>query len=437
MNPPTDLSIRDFKADRALGRSSLIGQLAETAATAICGLYGKNPSSLVRIIPFGSGSIDNSRGIFDDLCENIAPLPPPPAPPFSGGQCLVNYNVTVTLGYHTGTGANRQEFTGVSTTLCTGDILSIFKNDVGAAVSSGDPSGRLVQILAFCKGSNNPVSFPAPSGYQSALLGGSQPFAYTSHSVSVVRADGQQDNCGSLPPAYPPVPPLTVPDLDSTSIINIAPNTTVTVPVRIVPTFAPITNIFRPEFNVDVGGVNVNISAGGFTFSPTVQIAPNVNLPTGDPRTNPPPAIPITPPSQSGSPVDLTPVLTLLDEVKDEVIECCDRNHPFAALPVDRIISTSLGSGNSGIIQVPPKTFRVVTTITSPLSEINTQGGDNSPSIYYAGWAWFEVDGGMSMRYPIDAAVKSFEPPARSTGKFAYKLQKNYTMSVIAHSSNK
>lgn len=425
-NPPVDLTIRDFKSDRALGRSSLISQLADAAAEQICGLYGKSPSSIVRTIPFGSGTIDNSRPILSDLCENIAPLPPLPAPPFSGGQCPVAYDVNVAVSAHVINNGQTQPANSSASTICVGPVTSVFTRDVGQAVSSGDPSGRLVQIIAFCQGSNNPISFPGtPPGQQAALVGGSQPFAYDSHTVSVVRRDGQPDSCGSLPPDYPP-PSATVDDLDGTTVINL-PGSNVTVPVRVVPTFAPTANIFKPEFNVNVGGINVNISAGGFTFSPTVQIQPNVNFPVNDPRPSPPPPLAISPPSSAPSaPTDLTPVITKLDELLAREIDCCVPEEPAIDDPKYIRKTVSSESLESGEVFLPDGTYRVRMLMTQISANPKKQLGAPGATVYFAGSAWFSSGFSLGERLPIDAQNKQFIPYDKSQNAFVWSYNVGY-----------
>lgn len=425
-NPPVDLTIRDFKADRALARSSLLGDIANAAAQKICGLYGKSPASIVRVIPFGSGSIDNSRGVFSDLCEDIAPLPPLPAPPFLGGQCPVQYLATVQVnGYAMDNGLRINRSTS-TTTLVTGDIASIKTRDVGEQTGTGVPGARRIQVVAIARGSTNPISMSGvPQGYQAALLGENGGFFYENHSASVVRNDGQPDSCGSLPPEYPP-PSATVDDLDGTTVINL-PGSSVTVPVRVVPTFAPTANIFKPEFNVSVGGINVNISGGGFTFSPTVQIQPNVNFPINDPRPAPPPPIAISPPSSGPSaPTDLTPVITKLDELLAREIDCCVPEEP--AIDDPKYIRKTISSValESGRIALPSGSYKVRLLMTVVAPNAKSQWGGAVSDVYFAGHGWFDSGFSLGLRTPIDAQDKQFIPPNKDQSAFVWTYNVGY-----------
>jgi len=296
---PTDLTIKDFKANRALGRASFIGSLANSAAEKICGLYGKSPSSIVKTIPFGSGAIDNSRGIFDDLCEDIAPPPPPPQSQFQGGQCDgIKYRVAFSINYevydNSPEGKRTDVFSGIADV--NGGVTGFRLAAPGQSTAGIATIKGFSNLICVCRGER---FFLEPPGTL-VVIAGDASFGFKSiASATATRVDGQPDNCGNPPPSYP-APTALPDDLDGTTVINIAPNFPVTVPVRIVPTIAPIVNIFRPEFNVDVGGINVNISAGGFTFTPTVQIDPNVRFPISDPRPNPPAPITITPNTPAG-----------------------------------------------------------------------------------------------------------------------------------------
>lgn len=432
-----DLTYKDFRANRAAGNLSLYGQIADAAAEKICGLYGKSPASLVRIIPFGTGLIDNSRGVFDDLCKDIAPPPALPAPPFSGGQCdAVRYNVKVRVTYNQIYGEPptvHQTTQDVDDTVW-GPIGGVSLSNPGTYSFLGVSVDGYATVRIACRGYGydgiKPPGFYSPYGRSdfsiaSAVL------------ISAVRVDSLADNCGNPPATYPP--PSTDPsDYDGTTNITISPTTIVNVPVRIVPTFAPVIGIFRPEFNVNVGGINVNFSAGGLTFSPTLEIPVGVNLPGSDPRTNPPTALPITKPSAGTCPdVNLQPVLDQLDIIKKEVEECCDRYHPFSDLLTSDYDVQTLGSGSSGVFNLHEKAYRVVLTITNPEAKGRSQGGGLAPEVLYAGWAWFKSGGGMLDRAPIDSPIKAFDVPARCDGTFAFTLNGIYNANVICYFSKK
>lgn len=433
----SDLTFEDLDRVDPNGSPGLLKQAGNAAREFVCGLYETYPYGLLGGLNETGKVLTGTRGMLDEMCRPLNKIPPPAQPNFTGGQCKnILYQVrvpTVTIGvYNFGFREDPQEnvteiygpigtvgMTGIRILEYQGQFLKTFSDLYVDAFEQISP------------GVFGPIRFTMQRYTQAANRG----FASVG-AVRVIRFDGQPDNCGNPKPSYPPsLPPVN--KFTNTTNINIAPNVSVAVPVTIIPTvIAPITNVFRPEFNVRVGDIDVNLSPDGVRFSDPQPLPPGPNI-IFDPRITLPPAVTIPGDDDPAISIDLSPVLDRLDEIEEEIEECCDRNHPFEALPIDRVVTAPLGSGNSGIVQLPPKAFRVVTTITSPIGKINTQSGDGSPSVYFAGWSWFEVDGGMSERTPIDAAVKSFEPPARSSGKFAWKLQKDYTCSVTVYSSNK
>lgn len=427
-----DLSFRDFESDRALGRASLYGDIANAAAEKICGLYGKSPASVVKLIPVGGGLIDNSRGIFDDLCKDIAPPPAPPQSQFNGGQCdNVRYNWVLTAEFRNAdiNGVPQQPYSRNFSGSFWGRIES-----VGLSPYAEEESGPFLYrghnaIVATGRGDG---SFPTSNSGLFTLVGGSRPEIQSFSGLVITKFDNTADTCGNPPVSYPP-PSAGVPNMEGTTIINIAPNTPITVPVKIIPTFAPVIGIFRPEFNVNVGGINVNISAGGFTFSPTVEIPVGVNFPINDPRSAPPSPLPISPPaSSSGSECDLQPVLDSLQELHNEVEECCDRFAPFSEPSTDKIDVRFLHEGTGGTFNLPSRTFTVTVEIVNRPGIEKTQDPASGVRVLYCGWGWFVSQGGQCQRLPMDADKKAFKVPQYTEGSFTVSLYAGYTAKVFA-----
>ena len=435
-NPVVDLTIRDFKVDSAAGKATLYFDAANAAAKMICGLYGKSPATLVNIIPAGAGLIDNSRGIFDDLCQNIAPLPPPPSSQFSGGQCdAIAYNITVSYLHYVGglAGSPPITRTDTTTTQAYGPLSGIAVAVPGTWTNgnvSGPGNGK---IVCTCRGVTTGAVQPLGPVF---IIGDSSNSFISIQSVTITTVGGQPDTCGNPAPAYPP-PSATVPDVSNTTLVHINPTTTISVPVNFIPTVVINPGTFRPEFNINVGGINVNISEGGFTFSPTLEIPVNVPLPYSDPRTSPPPPLPVTNPAPGGggTPTDLTPVIDRLKRIEQEVIDCCEKDLPFAPPTGSRLISTVLGSGASGTYVLPARVFKVEVVITSRPVKEKVQYGTLSPDVIFAGWAWFGVGGKLSERMTIDAVSKAFSPKEWISDSFNFSLYTGYVATVTAFST--
>ena len=433
--PPVDLTIREFQADKALGKASLYFDIANAAATMICGLYGKSPATVVNLIPVGAGLIDNSRGIFDDLCKNVAPPPPPPTVPFTGGQCdSVRYQVNFSVVDREvgGIPAAFIDTTTQGTTQVWGPVTGAFMSNPGSNSSLGLTWNGFQSVQLSCRGSGG--SNIQPPGVYSPY-GRSAPTLQSVQITSVVRVDGLTDSCGNPLPSYPP-PSATVPDLNSTTLVHINPTTTISVPITFTPTVAPTVGNFRPEFNFNVGGINVNLSTRGFTFSPTLEIPVNLPLPYSDPRSAPGTPRPINPPSNGGGSASFDPaaIIARLKRIEQEILDCCAAGHPYSPPPPANIISTVIGSGAGGTLVLPDRTFRVDVQITTrPVTE-KLQVGTLSPDVLFAGWARFSDGATTGKREPIDSVKTFFSPTERIATAFTYSLYTGYSATVIAFS---
>lgn len=433
--PPVDLTLRDFAADKAAGRATLYFDAANAAAKMICGLYGKSPSTVVKLIPVGAGLIDNSRGVFDDLCAPTD-LPPAPAPQFSGGQCdSVLYNIS--LAINTQSGHYAPDCALIVTGTLTG-YATVFGPVSGIRLTNGATMYGDCQIygysnvVATCRGTQATGIQPLGEFVLTGASGGN--ILKITQSV-VVRNDGLPDTCGNPVPSYPP-PSATPKDFSDVAIVHITPTTTVSVPISFTPTIAPVGGIFRPEFNFDVGGINVNLSPGGFTFSPNLEIPVNLPSPYFDPRTVPGTPRPINPPTNGsgGTPFDPTLIIARLKRMEQEILDCCAAGHPYSPPSLANIISTSLGSGQGGSFALPALTFRVDVNITTRPVKEKVQYGVLSPDVLFAGWARFSDGNTVGVRQPIDAVSTFFSPTERIAAKFTYTLYTGYSATVTAFS---
>ena len=435
-SPPgaVDIPTSAYKTARAAGNLSGLLGLVDQAATAICGLYGKSPSSFLRVINPANGLIDNSRPVFDDLCTNIAPLPPGPSLQYPGGQCdLVQYNVTYNATERLSDGVGgivERPFQG--TDRLNGPIKSISLGPIDTITHTGSTVTGSAVININCRGSSFQPSTPQQDFAEGT--GNANSRLINLGAISVVRVDGLADNCGAPNPSYPSPSPNPS---DYTKIVPypVPGGGTINIPVTIVPTFAPSPGIFRPEVNVTVGGMNVNFSLGGFTLSPTVSLPVNVNFPFGDPRPNAPTPTPIAPrPGPAAPPFDPTAIITRLHRIEQEIIDCCAAAHPYSPPPLANIIATSLGSGQGGTFPLPPLTFRVDVQITTRPTREKVQIGVLSPDVLFAGWARFSDGATTGKRQAIDSVKTFFSPTERIANAFTYTLYTGYVATVIAFS---
>lgn len=204
----------------------------------------------------GEFGINAARFLHNQVCNT--PPPPLPDPPFSGGQCPVQYDVTVQITR--ASGAIQNPFT----------VGTVRVN--GAVGSAGFLSGAGNSTLVFVNA--NPIGGSPPGRYSvgsvATNFGGGED-VNSATITNIVRVDGQPDNCGDPTPVIPPYVP------GSNSITNNVNYTdeggnNITIPVVVAFGYA----------SVDVNGtLNVPFTLN-LDVTPTANITGNFNLNTGD-----------------------------------------------------------------------------------------------------------------------------------------------------------
>lgn len=423
---PVDKTFAEVVRVRAIGRASLYADVAWAAAKQYCALYNKSPSTVVKLVPFGNSFIDEGKGIFDDMCEPHSPPPSPPSSPFVGGQCVdVKYfvQVVVQTKYIEFGAIKERSLNGAAEVW--GAVTGSFVSQIESYTQQGltISGGRWGDIS--CRGST--FGSPGNANFAHAFgLSGSNERIQSISITSVQRSDGQADSCGNPPVSYPP-PSATPDDLSGTTIINISPGVNATVPVVIIPTIVPVVGIFRPEFNVNVGGINVNITAGGFTFSPSVALPVGNSSPYFDPRLIPPAPVSIDSPSDSVSaPCDLTPVTDILVNISKKQQECCPPKPAADNDPLYINKTTSTNPLEAGSIVVPDGTYKVTLLMTVIPQNAKSQYGGGEADIYFAGSAWFSSGASLGVRCPIDAQFKQFIPYNELQNSFVWSYNVGY-----------
>lgn len=421
-----DLTYRDFTDNLANTVPNMLTRVADVARQAACSIYEKSPGAwLAKSVP-GTPLLDAHRALMDTLCDGVVPLPPPPPPPFVGGQCCgVNYTVNVTA------------------TLLISDGSSIPFN--GSSQVAGKVAGVRVEnrnsglqeitliVVDYLRGAA--CDIPDTTVPRSTQVNNSD--GTTSKiqidSVAIVRTDGQPDNCGNPPGVYPPGN-LTTNDYDFSTTINFNPSASVSVDVSVTPTIVVSGNNFSPSLNINVGGINVSASLGGFTFSPTINFNGGDRIPTFDPRPVPPPAITPAPPPNTFNPApDLDDIKRRIDDIQTELEDCCEAEKPFPPPDPQKVATQIVATGRSGVGLIPSGTYKVTLEITQRPTQEKIQFGLVATDVLYAGWAWFETSGAMGERMKVDALEKVFVPPARGGDKFNYTLYAGYSAIIRAY----
>lgn len=389
-----DFTFAELNADQGTQTADYLRNTANAAANAVCGLYQQYPAGVIPSFgdPTGLGSFTD--GLLNRLCSPRGQVPPSPSSPFSGGQCeCVNYNVTYSYtGFGIPPGGGVQPLAG--------PIQGIKVN----TLSSGSKQYVVVYGADGCGGVRE-------FGVINSSLPGDVKID------GVARIDGLPDNCGQLPPAYPPV--QIPPSAFQPNITVGLPGGNVSIPVTIIPTVIRPSFEFRPEINVDVGGINVNFNLGGIDFTLDNSGGPSITLPPGDSRPVPPPS---TPPKEPyPKPCDLTEVQRKLDEIK----KC-------ACTKKKVLRNATYGAAEGRTVSVPPETkYAVVSGVASSGVKIQIAEG-NAPDVYYMGWATWGLSAPGGERVPLNFQSVGLEAPERAT-TFSYSLSYGSTANLTIY----
>lgn len=414
------LSYSELKEAIQNGNDTL-ANAAEAARGAVCNLYRNYPGWLT-----GGGTPFPAQAALRGFYNHICPLPteqPPDAPqkPYTGGQCPIDYKVTFSITTNTGTTTG--QFARVRGPLGS---LSYTKTTAGSNV---------ISTARFSYDLNNATG-PKSDVVASADVTAADPPRFLRVAVtSVTPLDGKADTCGDPTPIYDPsLPPVQVLNYNTNITVN---NQTISVPVSIIPVITNVGVTLAPEIKVDLGGFTFNFNIGGVD----INLKPNINLPGNsfpnpDPR-NPAPT-PVPQPSPGGGSgncpdVDLTPILTKLNEL-DAEIEVIDANVDLL-LNCDRCklepanssnyAKTAYGEAQSRVITLNSKSRWVTLSLTTTPKNAKTQWGVNAPDVYYAGWGYFLTASKSLVRHPIHFVENAFATP-EGTLAFAYTLPEGY-----------
>ena len=351
--------------DPAYQAGTAIGSAIQAAGSFYCDMIRRYPNWTLQN-PLGLDPI--SRAINDKLCGSSPALPAPDAPAVPGGKCAcIQYDVT-----YTGKLPQSSQFTGTDRVFGPITVYS-WQSNANNLLKFG--------YFYFLQDCVTRTELNVVDNVSAQDIANGSCFARID---SIVRVDGNPDNCGGQLPNYIPKAP-TLPDVNRTAPIVIAPGITVVTPIIIVRptaniTLAPRVNInFNPTFNLPDIGIAIKFDIAG------IEINNNVNFNIGnpsfppDPR-NPPPTLP---PSQ-GTDTDLTDLyerLRIIKLLNDEIKACACKVPPTLS-------TVNIGTANSGNVNLPPKTRFVVTTITQSPQSYKFQSGINAADVIYAGWAW-------------------------------------------------
>lgn len=358
---------------------SVFDNLVDAARDFACGLYKNQPGAL---IPNPGEAV--LRFAWDKLCDypDSPGLPPPPASPFTGGQCdAIPYVVRVSVNVVDQSGET--------------------PFDLGNHVVFGPVSGVGVigqRVVIYCRGASG--VFPQPPGYPQQIyqVGGAS--SLNSPRITAInRQDGAPDNCGDPPISYPPgtvppggfnSPPVPVPLADGD---NITVNFNFSPPAASLDKIPPIIiNYVKPEINLKVP-IEFNFNGEidiGVPSNPPVVLPPdvinninNINNNTNQTNNNF---------NDYRKDYDFFYSPPKLDDDSETVKE-------------DDFVESGKEENKEGIVG-----------LRIELTKLPDKAQFGSPTVYFAGWAAFKRDEGYMPREQINFADSFFLAPPGATG---------------------
>jgi hypothetical protein len=392
---------------RSLGGSAgdALTDIANVAADAFCDVFQAVPSAIVSS-PLNNPGAQFADGLARRICAPRNKLPPDAQPPFSGGQCeCQSYTITYKR-YSDG------ELIGTESTVQPGPISG------PSLGGSGDNKDYGVSVgTAACGGRRRYNFISGFSKFENAVGG-----QYV-EIVSVAPLGGATDACGDPPPEYEQRMP-SLDDLKRRLPIPVG-GQPIDVDVTIKPVDFQVGVQFKPEFNIQVGGIQVNLDITGAK----IQIGPTIQLPPVLPPGQRPPGYnepPYLPPGESPGLAPINDKLDAIEEALDELKDCdrCKDNYTYT--------TTVFESANSRIVTSLAKPlFQVVLTLTEKPINAKMEPGMEAPDVVYSGWFWFLIGGSLGERMPIDSNNKFYNAPEGATG-FAYTTRVGFSASCLA-----
>jgi len=222
----------------------------------------------------------------DTLPPRYIRPPDVPPPSFEGGQCPVPYNITVNVWIYKPNDELREHRTHTVSNI-PGPLLGFRTKEIGFLAHHfgvDTPSGFYSLYSVSSSGGQNAAMFL--SQYEVTYFWDypnirNDRYVYGIHSI--VRSDGQPDNCGSLPPpvadrdrCIPVAPPVPVP-------VPFPPIVTPPIPVPLpIPPAPPLPpHLPRPPISIRppslIGDVHLN-----FNFYNDIDFNFNININNGN-----------------------------------------------------------------------------------------------------------------------------------------------------------
>lgn len=295
------------------------------------------------------------------LCDK-RPDPPLP-PPFSGGQCRTQYLVTTSGTLQITAPPSTEPLN--RTDQLTGPILGITQK-LGA-------QGQDTVAIVFVNGAGDVDYFN--------VFGTTRPAGkITSYQIdSVVRVDGQPDNCGNpppVPPLPPPAPgedtvttPITWVDINGNTVTNnlviaiglayVDATANIQIPIKITVDAKATVN---GTLNVNLGGLTINLPGSG---QPTGKPGnPSPNLPRNTNPTKPTPTNPVPDPPDPPDPSQsiVGAIVTVVGNDRSRATQIIQKDNPDIFAPylgfIQFLVRIGDGTVTAWTSDIPIKNYR-------------------------------------------------------------------------------
>lgn len=407
-------SFSELASDLGTNTADGMRNIANQAANFACNAYSQYAGATANWSdPTGIGAFNNA--LYSRLCGPRGKNPPQGNSSYSGGQCNVLYNITVQNTAYDGTMSVSQLFN------IPGPVNGIVKR------VRSFPSMKYDIIVPNYQGP--PVGY-----YEVGSVDSRDEGQYKRTILSVVRKDGQPDNCGNYPYPYPILPiPNTSYTNQNNVTINVGGGAVINGNLILIPTIIKANAFIYPQIKVGIGPFTVGFDLGGVTISPNFNFTSDNQSPNG---TNLPPGSPSgqnrdtqnDPCSTTIPPTDLTPVLTKLTTLQNTSNDIKD-----CSCPVNYSVNTvALGSGIAGYAALPSNSIKVNMTITQSPSNAKTQKSyGTEPENYFCGYYYWGDGTGRTERIAVSTLQSVFYKPDWATA-FGWNLYLGYNCSVTA-----
>lgn len=321
-------------------------QLNEPIMSTLCNIWAKYPKSVL-LNPY-------ARGFGRAMCSRAGkPVPPIATPPFTGGQCSGTfYDVRV---FFTRPGSNGAPTPAVM-------FVPNRRGKISSVKFVPIPEGSTtyyLQIFYEPLSGTNPYLGIVP-GFQGSIP--------TIDAIQVTPVPPATDNCGNIPPEYPPDPVRDPSDFTKNYTYNIYNQGGNKIEIVNGNLKFDINSDFTFPITVDVGGIEFNIDYDGISQPP-------------------PPPRPKPKPSGNGNPYTI-------DKEPDKTAT----KKTFA----DTLVYVYLD-------------------ITTKPANAKSQWGAGAPDVFYCGWFEFLINNQAVNRQPVHFENNVFIAPENANG-YAYTL---------------